>query len=177
MEPLSAISLAGTIVQLIDFGCGLLSKGRKIYNSADGALIENSQLEMVAINLMGINKRLNSQSSSQTKSSDPTSSDVDMERLIKVCDGIAKELLDALSSLKSRGAPRRWQSFRQAFKYVLKKEKIDDLVRRMDSCRAQIAIHLLTSSRYESRPRQDRGLTFNPVRRKKNYILLSQNYP
>lgn len=36
MDPLSALSLAGTIVQFVDFSCKLISQTRKAYKSTTG---------------------------------------------------------------------------------------------------------------------------------------------
>jgi hypothetical protein len=42
MDPLTALSVAACVVQFVDYGTKLLSKGRELYKSADGALWENS---------------------------------------------------------------------------------------------------------------------------------------
>jgi len=44
MDPLSALSVAGTIVQFIQFGTQILSKGHKIYESNNGMLAENAEM-------------------------------------------------------------------------------------------------------------------------------------
>ena len=58
MEALSAVSLASNIVQFLEFGLRVLSKGNKIYRSVDGALEENLDLEVVTYDLVVIQTKL-----------------------------------------------------------------------------------------------------------------------
>ena len=48
MDPLSAFSLAGTILEFTRFGISLLNDGRELYKSAHGTLSANDQLELAA---------------------------------------------------------------------------------------------------------------------------------
>ena len=144
METLTAVSLAGSVVQFLDFGSKLLSKGRKIYNSADGALQENLELEAIALDLKEINQRLKDPVLS-SRSSAP--SDSFLTKIVGGCDDITTELLEALAGLKVNGAHKRWKSTRQAFKCVLQKGKVEDILRRLDTSRNQISLFLLAISR------------------------------
>ena len=47
LDPFSAISLASSIVQFVDFGKRLVSEGRELYESADGALAKHVELEAI----------------------------------------------------------------------------------------------------------------------------------
>jgi hypothetical protein len=46
MDPLTALSLAGTIIQFVDFGCKLLAEGKELYKSTTGILTVNEELEL-----------------------------------------------------------------------------------------------------------------------------------
>ena len=58
MDPITALGVAGSIVQLVDFGIKVVSKGNKIYHSGDGSTAENHDLENVANDLVLIQTRL-----------------------------------------------------------------------------------------------------------------------
>ena len=45
MEALGALSVAAAVVQFVEFGGKAVLKGREIYKSADGALVENQALD------------------------------------------------------------------------------------------------------------------------------------
>jgi hypothetical protein len=51
MDPLTALGLASNIVQLISFSSDLVAKGREIYQSTDGTLVENLELETITKSL------------------------------------------------------------------------------------------------------------------------------
>jgi hypothetical protein len=51
LDPLTALGLASSIVQLVTFMGDLLSKSRAYYNSVDGSLIEQLELEAITVNL------------------------------------------------------------------------------------------------------------------------------
>jgi hypothetical protein len=47
LDPFTTLSLVGNLIQFIDFSSKLVTKGREIYRSADGALRENLEVEVV----------------------------------------------------------------------------------------------------------------------------------
>jgi len=51
LDPLAALGLASSIVQLISFTSDLVAKGRDIYQSSDGTLVENLELEAITKSL------------------------------------------------------------------------------------------------------------------------------
>lgn len=54
MDPLTALSVAGTIVQFADFGCKLLSGYRELYKSTSGTLAANEEIELVTVDLQAV---------------------------------------------------------------------------------------------------------------------------
>jgi hypothetical protein len=58
LDPLTALSLAGNILQFIDFAAKVVSKCRGIHKSPDGVLPEDQELELVASDLARLSKRL-----------------------------------------------------------------------------------------------------------------------
>lgn len=51
MDPLTALSLAGTIVQFVDFGSKLLVECHQLYKSKSGSLTVNDELSLATEDL------------------------------------------------------------------------------------------------------------------------------
>jgi hypothetical protein len=54
MDPITALSIAGNVVQFISFGSDLFSKGREIYKSTTGTLSTYEQLELLTTDLRSL---------------------------------------------------------------------------------------------------------------------------
>ena len=56
MEALTALSVASSVIQFVDFGCKLLSQSRQLYKSAEGILTENVDIEILTQDLINMIK-------------------------------------------------------------------------------------------------------------------------
>ena len=150
LDPLTALSLAGNIIQFVDFGTKVLAKGHELYKSTAGASIDHTELETIAKDLQEINDRLRQRKDSQeTQSKTATDSEVALRKLSEQCSGVAEELIGALEKLKVQGTSnRRWKSFRQALKGLMKKEELDAITIRLQHFRDELNLHILVSMRY-----------------------------
>jgi hypothetical protein len=54
LDPLTALSLAGNIIQFVDFATKLFIKGREIYNPAEGLSVCDQELEMITKDLRDV---------------------------------------------------------------------------------------------------------------------------
>ncbi|OCL03825.1 hypothetical protein AOQ84DRAFT_325285 [Glonium stellatum] len=132
LDPLSALSLAGTVVQFIDFGSKLLSESCDIYRSATGTSPGNHDLEI-------------------TTEGDEAPEEDALVGLARACKEVADDLLSTVQQLKVEHGPhRKWRSFLQALKNIRGKEKVHSLRQRMDSLRMQLVLQLVTILRYGS---------------------------
>jgi len=146
LDPLTALSVAGTIVQFVDFSSKLLAKSREIYESASGASIDNNQLEAIAKDLEGLNARLRKPLPSQQSLGEY---DISLVKLGEQCAGVAAELIHALEELKVRGTTHlRWKSFRKALKSVRKREEVEAITLRLQNFREELNLHILVNLRY-----------------------------
>jgi len=145
VDPFSALGVAGNIVQFLDFGSKLVSKGREIYSSADGSSITNVELEIISQDLHEITDSL---ASTPPFNSIQISNlgDDEMRRLATSCKTVAEQLLGVVRDLKvdETCKHRRWKSFRQALKSVWKDGDIQSLQDRLDGFRGQLTIRLIT---------------------------------
>lgn len=140
MDPVSAIGLASSIVQLISFAGNLVSKSREIYRAVDGSLVEHAELEIVAKTLQSQSRRIASQSGNLSGTTETVA------QLLQLCEGIrklSKELIETIEKVKADGQPNKWSSFRQALRSVCKEHDIADLLQRLERYRRQLDSLLL----------------------------------
>ena len=115
MEPLTALSVATSVIQFVDFGSKLLSNSRKLYKSADGVLQENLDTEVLTNDLqkllLGLQRKLPEHRPLPRQSDSSTIRDIEndaaLDDLCRRSVEIAEELLRRLDKLKvpSTGPP------------------------------------------------------------------------
>jgi hypothetical protein len=138
VDPFTALGLAGNIVQFVDFLCKLLSESRSLYESSTGASDDNIVLEKIANDLSLLTSELTTSSSPAVL---PASSE--LLETATLCKQVAAELSQALDELKVKGPHKKWKSFVQALRSVMKKEQIQALARRLDTVQRQLNTRLL----------------------------------
>lgn len=99
MDPLSALGLASSIFQVIDFSWKLVSKSTSLYKATDGALVVNRDLEIISRDLKQEATRLQLSiiaSADYSRSAGP-----DEQALLNLCNAI---------KLLRRNCSRHWMS-------------------------------------------------------------------
>lgn len=152
LDPLTAVGLAGNVIQVISFSAELVSEGRKIYKDVDGVLLENREAEEVASDLKAITDSLSASledwlHNHQGQSLDPD--DTKLRNVCERCSEVAYDLVVHLQKLKvpSDAKRRKWKSFKQALLSVWDQGKIDDITKRLDMYHREIDTHILVSLR------------------------------
>ena len=154
MEPLSGLGAASSVVQLLTFAITLLDKGRQIYKAADGATIENNELESTAKTLNDLLQIVVQDSAELplllqrgTKWKDQRKqAQIALQNICKECQQVVQELLGALNDLKSR-KKTKWKSFRLALACVWSESRIQSMARRLQAYRNALDTALLISIR------------------------------
>lgn len=141
MDALAGIGLASSIISFVDFGSKLLSKAREIAISADGALSENLDLELVTEDLRNLSDNLRDGSGLRSLSEQK------LVHLRRGCVEVADQLIDALDRLKIKQDKTPFKSFQQAIKILWKKEKLEELTQRLSLYRQQLDTHFLVDLR------------------------------
>jgi hypothetical protein len=108
MEANATLGLAANILQFVDFGNKILSKGNEIYTSADGTLMENVTIEAVVSHLKNTLGRLHAY---------PMVRSAVAQRLQNECNRLINDILGALDKVKYNGSPSKWKSHRKALKH------------------------------------------------------------
>ncbi|PVH83512.1 hypothetical protein DL98DRAFT_486297 [Cadophora sp. DSE1049] len=153
MDPLTALSLAGTVVQFVDFTCKVLSTTRHVYNSFDvdyedegnHVLTVNKELSLVVSDIAEFTAKFNRPVQRWEHLSQ------DEHKLMKLCqasNNVAAELTQKLSRLEKKGQSRLWNSFRVAIQSAWSKEELADLMSRLRMLKETIESRVLLGLRY-----------------------------
>ncbi|XXG96982.1 hypothetical protein Hte_003275 [Hypoxylon texense] len=156
MDPFAAIGLAGNIVTFLDFSYKLISAAKNIHASTSGASVDNDDL------LSGTQQL--HQLASSLRISKPISSLSDQERsLLKVaaqCIDVSGELEKLLDRLKASNPKSKRAAFRAAVRNWRKGDEKDTLEAKLDRCRQQLNLELLSLTRTESLERLNKLIAY-----------------
>lgn len=150
MNPLDALSLAGTIIQFVEFGSKVLAGTSELYNSGAEALTVNRQLSLVSQDLNSLSKRLSDSfwglSSMEVVS---TPADDSFLFICKDASELSTELNAKLNDLKvtAVGKRRIWQTLKQALKSVWSEKELMALMGRLTHLRDSIQMHVVVHIR------------------------------
>ncbi|KAK3377282.1 hypothetical protein B0T24DRAFT_666047 [Lasiosphaeria ovina] len=134
-DPLSAISLAGSIIQFVEFGTKLVSNSIEIYNSTSGSIQEHKELEMMAKNL--------EQQILIIKNTPTAIEDEAMSEMLDGCKSLSKALQLLLDQIRVAPDRRgRIASLKASGKAALKRNELENLARRLERMRDSICAHL-----------------------------------
>jgi hypothetical protein len=151
-EAIAALSLAGNIVQFIDFGGKVLFGGLKLYKNRLGsnALGEMKDTKFITESLQRLIETLNQ----PLEESDPVNegtklsqTEIDLRDLAVNCSDIAKELLKAITKVELQGKRGKWDSLRSALKHVLAEGRIERIRQCLDNFRQEVIVHILACFR------------------------------
>jgi len=156
MEPLSALSLAGTLIQFVDFSSKLFSGAKSLYKSANGALAINDELELIASDFNSVLSKLQAygRSSNHSGGESITVAQGPQDDFQNVCNEatrVVADLTQRLQNLKVNGkaeGPRRvWASLSQAIKSAWSHEEIIALQHRLKDLKKALETRVLLSFR------------------------------
>lgn len=140
LDPITALGVAGNVIQIIDFSLKVTSKAREIHHSADGALNGNLALEAIATDLTAISAKLEDSRRATTGCND-------LDDLCRRVRETAKELLDALQGMKASGQHGRGKSARKALKTIWGQRRVEEMKARLEDYRDEMQLRVLVSLR------------------------------
>ncbi|KAL6714010.1 hypothetical protein ACLMJK_008504 [Lecanora helva] len=135
MEALAAVSLAGNILQFVDFTISLIARSNEIYKSASGTTLAFKGQECITNDLKDLSSRIKSSSSTST-------SDSLLDRLCAQCQEVAEELHAALVKLSVKDRNTRSESVRKSLKALWGKDKLKALEARLAGFRQELTLHV-----------------------------------
>jgi hypothetical protein len=146
LDPLSAVSLAGTVLQFVEFTGKLLTNAHELLKSPEGALESNMQLEFLAADLRRISQNLRAPFHEVALGCDPKEEE-DLRQVCAGCDDVATELSARLGGLKRNGTHQKWSSLQKAIKTAWTQDEVNALISRMAAYRDAIQLHILVGLR------------------------------
>jgi len=140
------------VMQFVDYSTKVISKGRELYKSADGALAKNTELETASTRLQSLSGALHDSLHCNQKGSVHNAigkGDQALEDICGRCVEVSKELVGRLEKLKvpADHKYREWKSFRQALKAVWGREKTEEMATRLAKLREELETHVLIELR------------------------------
>jgi hypothetical protein len=156
MDPLTTLSLAGTVVQFVDFGTRLFTESYGLFKSTGESLAAHEEREFITRDLIVLISKLNH------LAFDSTSGNVDISQTVvelqspleSLCDRaktIAEEILNKLNELKipreivSKGSKlkRAAKSLQVVIRSSWSRTELDDLLERLGELRKSIDTNVL----------------------------------
>ena len=168
LDPLTALSVAGSIIQIVDFGSRLFALTARTLES-DGTSEANVDLGLVLNDLRvvsrGLERAYTSTNPVLVAQAAPTehlpaerngSVEYSQHHTTKTIDqrshAISIRLLKVLESIKSKGNGKcnTWNALRQSLHTLLKKDEIDDYLKQLEPLRGELILNLVDAMRYVS---------------------------
>ncbi|CRG90151.1 Valine--tRNA ligase [Talaromyces islandicus] len=143
LDPLTALSVATSVIQFVDFGAKLISKGKEIYKSADGVLADHAEQAAISAKLADLTRALSGSIDVSAITRELSPAENALQEVALDCREVAEDFTLAIDELRVTGNHRKWKSFRQALKSVWKKEGIEERLQRLDRLRQLVTVHLL----------------------------------
>lgn len=140
MDPFSALSIATSILQFLDFTAKLLSSSKEIYRSVHGASSSNLALESSCTAMKAFSEKLGSSTGAPGSTGELGEK---MKNLANDCKSDCDALVAKLQKLKVESHKnRRWESLKAALKTVWGTSEIRELEGRIDKARRLVAIYV-----------------------------------
>ncbi|KAG4432955.1 hypothetical protein IFR05_011550 [Cadophora sp. M221] len=153
MEPLTALALAGNVMQFVEFTSKLISRGCELYKSTDGRLAVDEELRLIAAELKELIERIQSSGvfglPSRFGTSIPVVSTGPDSKFKKICSEatkIAEAILDKLEARKlDKSRNRKVESFKRVWSQIWSQGELDALFGRLSMLKKAIDSEILTT--------------------------------
>jgi hypothetical protein len=148
MDPVSALGVAASAVQFVEFASSLVSSTYEIYQSASGGSAANIDLESITSSLKALNADLRHSLSRAASCKELSASDLELNKVCTNCEAVTDRLISALRKLKAQKKHSIWDSFGRALLTVWSKEEVEALQKQLNTFRHQISLQIIASIRY-----------------------------
>lgn len=140
MEAVAAFTLAGTILQFIDFGTKFVGLARKLYH-------QKSANDSDYVHLLKITESLDAILPELKSVENVSDREESLGQLALDCRKTAARLLAILGRVKIPENARKRDALKAAFQLIYKEDEIKSLHDHLSSFRNQLNLHLLLSLR------------------------------
>jgi molecular chaperone GrpE (heat shock protein) len=144
---MTTLSLAGNIVQFVDFSCTVISRAKELSNSVQGATQDTLNYEIVTRDLLKVSENLKGGVATSSVDSSKNEADQALEEVCNGCIFLSEKMLRRLENLKVQNGAGRRTIFGRALKSVWSQRDLDEMARQLASYRQQLELHVLVSFR------------------------------
>jgi len=138
LDPLSAISLAGAVVQFVNFSVRLASAGHELYEK--GSLANNDAVEQITLDIAHLAEELGAHRPPASKH--PSQDEIALQQLASSCKELAEEMMAVLKTLKVQEPKNGLEVVRKSLRSMRKKGKIQNIEKRLDKIRDELSLRL-----------------------------------
>ena len=143
MDPLTALSVASSVLQIVDFGSTVLKQAHQIYVSKDGSTVANSELRDQTKRLRDLCEAQRTQPSSKLRGL--SLQEQRLGELCAGCESISEDLLDLLQNITTRNKRGSIMgSLSASLKGMANRRKISSLRARLEERKGLLNLQLLT---------------------------------
>lgn len=144
MEPLSALAIATSVVQFIDFSSKIISGSHELYKSSTGLSRDNTSLHEITNTLLELSHGID-----LCTPAGPSEHGEHLRVLCHNINQVATDLIGTLEEIRLKGNTR-WESGYRALKSVWGRERLHALQNTLNEYRQQLTLVLIVLLRYES---------------------------
>ncbi|KAJ3580269.1 hypothetical protein NPX13_g302 [Xylaria arbuscula] len=149
MDPITAVALAGNVLQFIQFVAGLLDGARKLHASTTGTSSVNDHFQDICSTLINYNAKLQKSPVPYTGQPGKLSKhDEPLTECTAACARDCEDLLRIMRELRAIASKRTryWSSFRAALAEIWKQKEIEDLQSRIADRHRQMTLLLCATA-------------------------------
>lgn len=149
MDPVSALGLASSVMQCIQFTSSLLKGTYNIYKSPQGLSAESLELDHVYGQLSDFSSDLAKQTATSSQpGTSPSKYEAGLKELAISCQEACDELLSVVKKLKSKnGIHRLRTSIILALKETMKQDDLSRLQTRINQIETSMVLHICAITR------------------------------
>ena len=145
LDPMTAVSLAGTIVQFLDFTSKVVSKNRKLSRSVTGLQPEVDSLEVATKDLLELSEKLKDGIRVVDANGTLSKDDLDFQYLCNGCIAVSVKMLERLGKLKVEAGDGKWRVAKQAIRAVWSEKEVVELNDQVLNLRRQLCFRILVN--------------------------------
>lgn len=148
MEPLSALSIAASVIQFVDFSSKFISETVEIYKSSQKTTKWSSDIQNLTQKFQDLALNLEkSLTEGELQDQEPSANEVALLELCSNCKEVSQQFVDTLREIQRTGKGGKLDSARQAIRNMWSKDRVETLQRGVSEFRQQLTLNILISLR------------------------------
>jgi len=147
MDPLTAFSTAGTLIQFVDFTLGIIKATKELHDSSSGKSDASEELEQVTSDLSKLSVKIHRPLEWHEEPVVLSEEDKSLVDLCYKSEKIAADLLKRLDNLRVDDKREPLKHFRSALQATWEIPQLKELTARLLALRETVQLHVLVDLR------------------------------